>query len=262
MQKNILIIASVLLVAWAYWHDSHLPENKDYAHKNTNYSVKNTKKTININDLIGNLNYQSHADFVNVDIQYAKHTQFYLRKEVYEKMIEMFEAAKKENISLKIGSAGRTFQQQKEIWESKWKTLGKLKTAQEKALNILQYSAMPTTSRHHWGTDIDINAKSDDYFLKGKGKQEYEWLQKNAAKFGFYQPYTAQNEARPNGYKEEKWHWSYMPLASKFLDSYKKNVTNAEIKGFLGAETAEKIEVINKYVFGISQECLNYKEKK
>ena len=56
---------------------------------------------------------------------------------------------------------------------------------------ILEYSSAPGTSRHHWGTDMDINALQNDYFSnKGNGAFLYEWLQKNAAKFGFCQPYN------------------------------------------------------------------------
>jgi len=44
---------------------------------------------------------------------------------------------------------------------------------------------MPTASRHHWGTDVDINSVDPDYFMNGTGLKEYEWLKKNAYKYGF-----------------------------------------------------------------------------
>ena len=55
------------------------------------------------------------------------------------------------------------------------------------AKTILLYSSMPTTSRHHWGTDMDINSLENSYFASGQGLKEYTWLKKNAAKFGFCQ---------------------------------------------------------------------------
>ena len=65
---------------------------------------------------------------------------------------------------------------------------------------------MPGTSRHHWGTDIDMTDMSVAFYNTRKGKKMYDWMSKNAAKFGFYQPFNAN---RKDGYQEEKWHWSY-----------------------------------------------------
>ena len=115
---------------------------------------------------------------------------------------------------------------------------------------------MPGTSRHHWGTDIDINNLKNDYFEKGNGLKEYEWLQKNAARFGFCQPYSPKGEARPYGYNEEKWHWSYLPFAKKLTDQYGLRLKDNSISGFEGAQTATEIGVIEKYVLGINTECL------
>ena len=49
---------------------------------------------------------------------------------------------------------------------------------------------MPSTSRHHWGTDIDLNSLNNSYFSSGKGLKEYDWLTTNANHYGFYQVYT------------------------------------------------------------------------
>ena len=86
----------------------------------------------------------------------------------------------------------------------------------ENAKKILLYSSMPSTSRHHWGTDIDINSLEPSYFEYGRGKIEYDWLVKNGAKFGFCQTYSdfAKND-RSSGYQEESWHWTYMPKSKK-----------------------------------------------
>jgi len=63
---------------------------------------------------------------------------------------------------------------------------------------------MPTASRHHWGTDVDINSVDPDYFLNGTGLQEYEWLKKNAYKYGFCQPYSPKDSVhRSTGYNLE-----------------------------------------------------------
>lgn len=122
----------------------------------------------------------------------------------------------------------------------------------ERAKKILEYSSMPSTSRHHWGTDIDINSLDNSYFTKGKGKKEYEWLVKNANDFGFYQVYTNKNNGR-KGYNMEKWHWSYLPLANKYLNYYNKNIKYKDIKGFNGSKFAKKLNIIKDYVNGVSK---------
>ena len=47
-----------------------------------------------------------------------------------------------------------------------------------------------------------------------------EWMDLNAAKYGFYLPYT-QNPDRP-GFYYEPWHYSYAPLSIPLLKSYVK----------------------------------------
>lgn len=198
--------------------------------------------------LLGKFNYRTAPDFVKVDKMYSSKA-VYLNSVVYEAFKEMHRQAKVEGIDLKIISGTRNFSEQKTIWERKWRALDSL-TPGIKALTILEYSAMPATSRHHWGTDIDLNNIENSYFEEGRGKAEYDWLMKNAAKFGFHQVYTSQNSGR-TGYKEEKWHWSYMPLAAKYLRQYNNLIDYCEISGFEGSELAKDAAMIPNYVNGI-----------
>ena len=124
----------------------------------------------------------------------------------------------------------------------------------ERATEILKYSSMPGTSRHHWGTDIDVNSLSPSYFESGKGKKEYEWLRDNAYEFGFCQVYSEKGNEREYGYEEEKWHWSYIPIASKFTQYFKENMRAKDINGFDGSDALSFSEVL-KYVEGISPDC-------
>ncbi|HHM21379.1 MAG TPA: D-alanyl-D-alanine carboxypeptidase family protein, partial [Bacteroidetes bacterium] len=154
---------------------------------------------------------------------------------------------------------------QKNIWESKWTGARKIENGtnaatnypdpKTRALKILEYSSMPGTSRHHWGTDIDINDLDNFTFEHGKGEEVYNWLVANAARFGFCQPYTKKGKERPHGYNEEKWHWSYIPIARQLTDLAAARLRDDMISGFKGAETAVKIGVVEKYVLGINREC-------
>ena len=201
--------------------------------------------------LLGKFDYKNSTDFELVDKAFSV-KPLYLNSTVYAAFREMHAEAKKENITLKILSATRNFAEQKAIWEKKWKRLEALEPL-ERAKFILEYSAMPATSRHHWGTDIDLNNLENSYFEEGKGKTEYDWLVKNAAKFGFYQVYTSREEGR-TGYQEEKWHWSYLPLASQYLADYNKYIQYEEIAGFEGSDLARDKGMIEFYVNGISSQ--------
>ncbi|MEM9823522.1 MAG: M15 family metallopeptidase [Bacteroidota bacterium] len=225
--------------------------------------------SIRMEDLMGKIKPSQHPNFVVIARKYASRNGMYLHKAAYQAFQEMHTAAAADGISLTIKSATRPFAAQKIIWEGKW--TGKRLTSdgqnlakttpdpKARALKILEYSSMPGTSRHHWGTDIDLNSFTNAYFEKGKGLKEYEWLVKNAPKYGFCQTYTPKGPERPHGYNEEKWHWSYLPVAQKLTEQYQLRLSDQDIKGFLGAETAVEIEVVRKYVLGINQECLKSK---
>ena len=177
-----------------------------------------------------------------------------MRKEAFDSFKKMFEAAQKEGITLKVISSTRNFDRQKEIWEGKWERFARdAPAANARALKILEYSSMPGSSRHHWGTDIDLNELENHHFEKGgKHEKTYRWLTEHAHEYGFCQPYTA---GRPAGYFEEKWHWSYTPLSKPFLEQFEKNIQDADIKSFKGAETATEIGIVKNYVLGINQAC-------
>jgi LAS superfamily LD-carboxypeptidase LdcB len=95
---------------------------------------------------------------------------------------------------------------------------------------VLRYSALPGTSRHHWGTDFDIwdrAAVSDDYALQ-LVPSEYErggvfgelsaWLDEMIAADdaeGFFRPYDVDR----GGVAPEPWHISYRPEAATCYDA-------------------------------------------
>ncbi len=200
-------------------------------------------------EIMGRFNPSEMDSFVELSSIHANRRGMYLRKEVYDAFLRMLRAAQKDGHNMQIISATRNQARQKEIWENKWNRYGGDNLARAK--RILQYSSMPGTSRHHWGTDFDINNLSNEYFESGEGKQLYRWLQKNAGRYGFFQPYTGYSKYRDAGYREEKWHWSYYPLAQRFQRAYNHVVSYDDINGFKGSELAGELNVINDYVNGI-----------
>lgn len=224
------------------------------------------RDTISKEILLGRFDPAKSDDFAKISATYGSGSGLgaYLHKETLDAFKKMHAAAKTDGVQLKIISATRNFYRQKQIWEAKWKGQRKvggkdlsksIPVPADRATKILLYSSMPGTSRHHWGTDMDLNQLENSYFASGKGLKEYNWLKAHAAEYGFGQPYSAKGDERPYGYEEEKWHWSYLPIAKKYLKAYGREIKSEDIVGFAGAEVAIELKVIERYVFGIAAEC-------
>ena len=146
--------------------------------------------------------------------------------------LRMKKAAAKDSIDIKVVSAYRSYAHQKTIWNKKYVYYQEQGLSDDRIFRkITDYSTIPGTSRHHWGTDIDIIAVNDsmpdrnllqeEHFQKGGTFHKmYVWLQENANDFGFYETYT--NVPSRKGFKFEPWHYSYRPQSREFLRKYLK----------------------------------------
>ncbi|RRO12567.1 D-alanyl-D-alanine carboxypeptidase family protein [Flavobacteriaceae bacterium 14752] len=155
-----------------------------------------------------------------------------IHKAVYQPFVKMREAALKAGLDIQIVSGFRSFDRQLKIWNSKYKQYQKQGLSDKDIIKkIITYSTIPGTSRHHWGTDIDIidanveKPNSDllleqNYHGNGVYCKLQEWMQTHAHEFGFYLVYT--NNYHRSGFKYEPWHYSYKPLSKPYLKSYLK----------------------------------------
>jgi zinc D-Ala-D-Ala carboxypeptidase len=202
-------------------------------------------------ELLGKFDPSKQSGFSKIEKKYTDKDNIYLRTEAYNAFVTMAAAAKKEGVNLRILSATRNFDYQKGIWETKWKRPHyKSWEDAEKVMDIMHYSAMPGASRHHWGTDVDFNSVDPSYFASGIGKKTYDWLCEHGAEYGFAQTYTTKKYGR-TGYEEEKWHWSYMPIAKEMLKAYNATISYTDLRGFSGAEAAKTVGVFKDFVNGI-----------
>ena len=204
--------------------------------------------------LRGNVICKNNPLFVKVSVEHTERN-IYLIPPVYEAYKKMYEAALADSVKLIIISGHRTFVEQVYEWQLRWnnpRTDIEFADDVEKAKYVLQYRSMPGTTRHHWGTDIDLNSFELAYYQTEEGINIYNWLKKNAASYGFFQPYTAVDEKRPKGYKEEKWHWSYKPLSRLMLVKYIELMTIDDITGFEGDTAAKRLPIMSEWVSGIN----------
>lgn len=102
-------------------------------------------------------------------------------------------------------------------------------TAKERQREILTASSAPGISRHHWGTEFDLfNLNPRKYEGQGPYADEYAWMQERAVRFGFFQPFTGTDKLGKHTYIEERWHWSYYPIAQALLDYIQANPKSVE----------------------------------
>jgi LAS superfamily LD-carboxypeptidase LdcB len=167
-----------------------------------------------------------------------------LHHEVVEPLLAMRSAAAGEGIDLVPVSSFRDFDRQLAIWNGKARGERELRAADGSLLDartldedacvaaILHWSALPGTSRHHWGTDFDvIDAAAmppgyrpqlipEEYAPGGVFGRLDRWMQAHAAEFGFYRPYTSWR----GGVQPEPWHWSHAAVARDALDQFDEAV--------------------------------------
>ena len=214
-----------------------------------------SQATVDLNVIIG----KSQSNLVGDSIRLEVNT--------YKAFKKMEAAAKRDGIHLKIVSAYRGFERQKLIWNNKYeKFTNDFSLEPEKAISeIIRFSTLPGTSRHHWGTDIDIidgnfpdeedvlvseKFEKDGLFYKVKN-----WLDNNSENFGFYLTYT--NDKNRKGFEFEPWHYSYKPVSLKYYRALiktdlKKIIKSLDINGsdyfdesFIDTYIAENIMDIN-----------------
>ena len=171
-----------------------------------------------------------------------------LRGEAHDAFVEMKKAAYSDGIDLKIVSSYRNFARQEAIFERKFE-----RYTEEDGMSpiaaidkIIEYSTIPGTSRHHWGTDVDIidgypKAEGDvlvpSKFEAGGPYENFKkWMDENSKTFDFHLVYT--DEPKRKGFKYEPWHYSFAPLSVPMLTEFRrKNILQLlQKETFLGSE--------------------------
>ena len=174
-----------------------------------------------------------------------------LEKETYSAFIKMKDAAEKDGIIIKLVSGFRDFYRQQMIWNNKYK-----KFTNEFSLDgptaikeIIRFSTIPGTSRHHWGTEIDIidkNFENEKDLLFSKKYEEggifsslKKWMDKNSKRFGFYIVYD--DDSNRPGFEYEPWHYTYKPVS----DLYQREFLKLNLKSIISKTKVEGKEFIN-----------------
>lgn len=157
----------------------------------------------------------------------------FLHHRAAQGLLAMRAAARLEGIELAVVSSFRDFKHQAAIWNGKFRGERPLFDQDERPLEagrlselaridaILQWSALPGASRHHWGSDLDVidsaalpegyrlKLQAEEFATTGIFAKLDRWLTVNMQGFGFFRPYGRYR----GGVRPEPWHLSYAPLA-------------------------------------------------
>ncbi len=160
-----------------------------------------------------------------------------LHPTVVEDFLALRERAASDGLDLRVVSGHRGFDRQLAIWNAKALGQRPLLDAHEQELDalglspdartlaILRWSALPGTSRHHWGSDFDVidlaafaagerpSLLAADYARGGVQQRLGQWLEMHLdgnSESRFFRPYDGSGD----GVSAEPWHLSHAPLAA------------------------------------------------
>ena len=159
-------------------------------------------------------NYEA-SDLITLDSKYSSNGQK-VKNEIYINLVNMFNDAKENGLSMKVVSGYRTHKLQNTLFTNSTKRNG--------LEHALLYSAKPGHSEHQTGYAIDINTVQDSF----ANTKEYEYLINNSYKYGFIERYPKGKEYI-TGYGYEPWHYRYVGIEAANI-IHEKNITFEEYK--------------------------------
>jgi D-alanyl-D-alanine carboxypeptidase len=128
-----------------------------------------------------------------------------LRAAALKALLLMNRAARKDEVTLLVGSAYRSYAYQAQVFARNVKESGQAEAE--------RVSALPGHSQHQLGTALDF-APIDESFARTKASR---WLIANARRFGFSLSFPKGMES-VTGYIEESWHYRYIGVAAAALE--------------------------------------------
>lgn len=199
-----------------------------------------------------------------------------LHRDVVEPFARLRGAAAREGMDLLPVSSFRDFERQLAIWNAKCRgerdlfdrdgLLVDAATLSEDALVsvILIWSALPGSSRHHWGTEIDVidaaalppggraRLVTQEYVPGGVFERLEAFLQHEAERYGFYRPYAVDR----GGVQPEPWHLSHAATAAAALAAFTPDVLRDALEG-VDLEAAATVnarlpEIFERYVVNVA----------
>ncbi|OEE50152.1 M15 family metallopeptidase [Vibrio anguillarum] len=201
---------------------------------------------------------------------------FLVHPGVIQDLLALKQAADDAGFDFHIASGFRDFERQLNIWNRKMSGQAELLdnnsqpvnpaqlSEEQKIFTILRWSALPGSSRHHWGCDFDVfdrkalptgvTLKLEPWeYISGHQAPFYQWMKEHLPKFGFFFPY----QGKKGGVAFEPWHISHKTAAKDCLNLLTPSVlaTQLENMPLLGVSTVQENldRIYTQYIVNISQ---------
>lgn len=208
-----------------YFKITNLERYRQYKEKTLNYSYEkvinyvnmnldypfytNTKVSTNPDSelVLVNKYYYLDSSFIPKGLQsfgtdYAINNDIKAKREAVLAFKEMATDAQSINLTIKVVSGYRSYQDQEKLYKRYQERDG------EKVANT--YSAKPGHSEHQTGLALDIY-NTELSFSNFEKTIEFAWIKNNAHRYGFIIRYPL-NKEEITGYKYEPWHLRYLGI--------------------------------------------------
>ena len=211
MKKILALIIGVLLIYLVY-----------YLQKPYVYSSVDPISEINPLILVNSEN--AFPDNVNLNL--VSFNGYQVADTIYNDLVDMYNAALNDNITLKINNAYRSKDEQTQIFENKMNAYENEGYTKEKAYQQTTLTVqVPGYSEHETGLAIDFS--NEGHY--DENEKMWEWLNNKAYKYGFILRYP-EDKYEITKIDYEPWHYRYVgkKAAKEITD---KNITLEEYLG-------------------------------
>ena len=211
MKKLLTLIIGILLIVWVYYLQKPYINSK-------------VDPISEINTLILVNSENAFPDNINLNLVTFQNKK--VADIIYNDLVNMYNNALNDNITLKINNAYRSKDEQTQIFENKMNDYENEGYTKEKAYEQTKLTVqVPGYSEHETGLAIDFS----DECHYDENEKMWEWLKNNAYKCGFILRYP-EDKYEITKIDYEPWHYRYVgKKAAKEITN--KNLTLEEYLG-------------------------------
>lgn len=211
MKKLLTLIIGILLIVWVYYLQKPYINSK-------------VDPISEINTLILVNSENAFPDNINLNLVTFQNKK--VADIIYNDLVNMYNNALDDNITLKINNAYRSKDEQTQIFENKMNDYENEGYTKEKAYEQTKLTVqVPGYSEHETGLAIDFS----DEGHYDENEKMWEWLKNNAYKYGFILRYP-EDKYEITKIDYEPWHYRYVgKKAAKEITN--KNLTLEEYLG-------------------------------
>lgn len=208
LKKAYYIILGILILVFFAGDDKEFYKNiKDVTNTDSYIVLVNKNNKLSKNYI--------PKDLESISLKYAYEYK-YLRHDAKEAFEKLSHDASLNGYRIIVVSAYRDYNYQDELFNY---------YVNEKGLEYaLNCSAKSGHSEHQTGLAIDVEGSNFDYD-NFEDSKEFNWMSKNAHKYGFILRYPKGSE-NITGFKYEPWHYRYVGNAASFI--YNNDITLEE----------------------------------